>query len=125
MADGGRPRIGIYTLGMRRDVGYGLMIGSLAVGGIASVLFLPESLNEGIVNIPINGWSAIHLLTSNAVAILLRPTKLEYLGMIVSWECLEQIICPMLFPSYENVFLEPLNDVLSDIMVAMPGLAWL
>lgn len=110
---------------MRGDVGRGLMIGSLAVAGIASVLFFPKSLNEGIFNIPINGWSAIHLLTSNAVAIFLRPTKLEYLGIIVSWECLEQIICPILFPSYKNVFLEPWNDVLSDITVAMPGLSWL
>ena len=114
-----------YKLGMRKDVERVLMIGSLAVGGIASVLSLPGTLNETIFNIPINGWSAIHFLTSNAVAIHLRPTKLEYLGMIVGWEFIEQIACPILFPSYQNVFLEPWNDVLSDIMVAMVGLGWL
>jgi hypothetical protein len=106
---------------MRKDVERTLMIGSLAVGGICSVLSLPESLNEAITYVPINGWSAIHFLTSNIVAI----TKLEYLGIIVGWEFIEQIACPILFPFYENVFLEPWNDVLSDIMVAMPGLGWL
>ena len=69
---------------------------------INSVILLPNNLQDEIFNIPFNGWSLIHLISTCSISLMIKTNKyldvkLQYWIIVFGWEIIEQLICPLLF----------------------------
>ncbi len=89
--------------------------------GIFSVIIFPNSLKTNIICIPFDGWAFIHLLSTFSFAYIYRPNIRYYWFVVFSWELIEKILSNITIYSLNNIFNEDLNDMLSDILIAIPG----
>lgn len=82
------------------------------------VWIFPESLQNTLFSIPVNGWTIVHLL-STRVFVEMNPnlTQVNYWMVVTFWEILENGIGFF----YNNYFLESAGDILGDILIAYPA----
>ena len=92
------------------------------ISGVINVLLFPDLFKKEIICIPIDGWSIIHLFSTILLRYLIKPTILQYWLCVIGWEVIEQIFCPVMISNMENKFQESYNNILSDLLVAVPGM---
>ena len=98
--------------------------------GLVAVLCFPDWLQssvvalgvKGAIELPINGWSAIHALSTMGIVLVYPDMTLsQYWSLVVGWEVFEQCVAPCVFPSSAHRFLETPGDTLCDLLVAIPA----
>ena len=97
---------------------------ALLLACCGAVALLPATFQEPWCTIPVNLWTAVHLLTTHSFRHILPGLTLRrYWLLVVGWEVVEQLV-PVVVASAGH-FRETWGDVLGDLLVAIPASLWL
>jgi len=71
--------------------------------------------------IKFNNWSFVHLFSTILLQIIFKKNLKEMLFYVISWEIIENLIFGNSYSSNPLYFKEGLNDIFSDIIIAIPS----
>lgn len=71
--------------------------------------------------ISIDIWSLIHVINNILILNLFNISLEIFIGMVIGWEILENLIIPSIFPSL-TYFKETKKNIIGDIITAIPAI---